>query len=114
LTTTASTSLPAFLRTASASCSSTATFPAIRSASDEPSRPAARIRSWLSSASPPGTGSPTYAPRGGIPFVLRHALYTKAIQGAKAKNDKIDSKKELTILHEIRDINRFPRVQEFA
>jgi hypothetical protein len=27
----------------------------------------------------------------GIPFVLGHALYMKAIHGGKAKNDKIDS-----------------------
>jgi transposase len=29
----------------------------------------------------------------GIPFVLGHALYMKAIHGGKAKNDRIDSKK---------------------
>jgi len=29
----------------------------------------------------------------GIPFVLGHALYLKAIHGAKVKNDKIDSEK---------------------
>jgi transposase len=29
----------------------------------------------------------------GIPFVLGHALYMKAIHGGKVKNDKIDSKK---------------------
>lgn len=29
----------------------------------------------------------------GIPFVLGHALYMKAIHGGKAKNDKIDSRK---------------------
>jgi hypothetical protein len=29
----------------------------------------------------------------GIPFVLGHALYVKAIHGGKAKNDKIDSQK---------------------
>ncbi len=29
----------------------------------------------------------------GIPFVLGHALYMKAIHGGKAKNDKIDSEK---------------------
>ena len=33
----------------------------------------------------------------GIPFVLGHALYMKAIHGAKAKNDRIDSKK-VTVL----------------
>jgi len=31
--------------------------------------------------------------REGIPFVLGHALYMKAIHGGKAKNDKIDSQK---------------------
>jgi transposase len=31
--------------------------------------------------------------REGIPFVLGHALYMKAIHGGKAKNDKIDSRK---------------------
>ena len=29
----------------------------------------------------------------GIPFVLGHALYMKAIHGGKAKNDKIDAQK---------------------
>jgi hypothetical protein len=29
----------------------------------------------------------------GIPFVLGHALYRKAIQGGKAKNEKIDAHK---------------------
>src|SRR4030095_9233933 len=29
----------------------------------------------------------------GIPFVLGHALYMKAIHGGKAQNDKIDSQK---------------------
>ena len=29
----------------------------------------------------------------GIPFVLGHALYMKAMHGGKAKNDKIDSQK---------------------
>jgi hypothetical protein len=29
----------------------------------------------------------------GIPFVLGHALYMKAIHGGKTKNDRIDSKK---------------------
>ena len=31
-------------------------------------------------------------------FVLGHALYMKAIHGAKSKNDKIDSKKIATML----------------
>ena len=30
----------------------------------------------------------------GIPFVLGHALYMKAIHGGKAKNDKIDSQED--------------------
>src|ERR671925_71037 len=34
----------------------------------------------------------------GIPFVLGHALYLKAIHGGKAKNDKIDSHKIATLL----------------
>ena len=36
--------------------------------------------------------------REGIAFVLGHALYMKAIHGAKAKNDKIDSKKIAALL----------------
>jgi transposase len=36
----------------------------------------------------------------GIPFVLGHALYMKAIHGGKAKNDKIDSKKNRSTLTE--------------
>jgi transposase len=34
----------------------------------------------------------------GIPFVLGHALYMKAIHGGKAKNDKIDSQKSAALL----------------
>jgi Transposase len=34
----------------------------------------------------------------GIPFVLGHALYMKAIHGGKAKNDKIDSQKIAMLL----------------
>jgi len=34
----------------------------------------------------------------GIPFVLGHALYMKAIHGAKTKNDRIDSKKIAKLL----------------
>ena len=34
----------------------------------------------------------------GIPFVLEHALYMKAIHGGKAKNDKIDSQKIAALL----------------
>ena len=36
--------------------------------------------------------------REGIPFVLGHALYIKAIHGGKAKNDKIDSQKIAALL----------------
>ena len=34
----------------------------------------------------------------GIPFVLGHALYMKAIHGGKAKNDQIDSEKIAMLL----------------
>ena len=34
----------------------------------------------------------------GIPFVLGHALYMKAIHGGKTKNDKIDAKKIAKLL----------------
>jgi hypothetical protein len=34
----------------------------------------------------------------GIPFILGHALYMKAIHGGKAKNDKIDSQKIAALL----------------
>lgn len=34
----------------------------------------------------------------GMPFVLGHALYLKAIHGGKAKNDKIDSQKIAVLL----------------
>src|ERR671922_1917564 len=36
--------------------------------------------------------------REGLPFVLRHALYIKAIHGGKAKNDKIDAQKIAVLL----------------
>ena len=36
--------------------------------------------------------------REGIPFVLRHALYMKAMHGGKAKNDKIDAQKIAVLL----------------
>jgi len=36
--------------------------------------------------------------REGIPFVLGHALYMKAIHGGKSKNDKIDSQKIALLL----------------
>jgi transposase len=34
----------------------------------------------------------------GIPFVLGHALYMKAIHGGKAKNDRIDAHKIAVLL----------------
>jgi transposase len=34
----------------------------------------------------------------GIPFVLGHALYMKAIHGGKAKNDRIDAQKIAVLL----------------
>ena len=37
-------------------------------------------------------------PNEGIPFVLGHALYMKAIHGGKAKNDKIDAHKIAVLL----------------
>lgn len=74
----------------------------------------------------------------GITFVLGHALAMKAIHGGKSKNDRIDSFKiasllrggnlafyllrsipgigeilAMTLLYEIDDIGRFPRVQNF-
>src|SRR5215467_8869741 len=36
--------------------------------------------------------------RAGIPFVLGHALYMKAIHGGKAKNDRIDAQKIAVLL----------------
>jgi transposase len=36
--------------------------------------------------------------REGIPFILGHALYMKAIHGGKAKNDKIDAQKIAVLL----------------
>ena len=36
--------------------------------------------------------------REGIPFVLGHALYRKAIHGGKAKDDKIDAQKIAVLL----------------
>src|SRR3989442_8542177 len=36
--------------------------------------------------------------REGLPFVLGHALYMKAIHGGKAKNDKIDAQKIAVLL----------------
>jgi len=42
----------------------------------------------------------------GIPFVLGHALYMKAIHGGKAKNDQIDSQKIAALLRATRDLLR--------
>jgi transposase len=36
--------------------------------------------------------------REGIAFVLAHALYVRAVHGAKAKNDRIDSRKLAALL----------------
>lgn len=46
----------------------------------------------------PGTGQADLCRKEGIPFVLGHALYMKAIHGGKAKNDKIDSHKIAVLL----------------
>jgi transposase len=43
--------------------------------------------------SSPGTWLADLCAREGIPFVLGHALYMKAIHGGKAKNDRIDAQK---------------------
>lgn len=37
--------------------------------------------------------------RQGLAFVLGHALYRKALQGGKAKKDKLDSHKIAVVLH---------------
>jgi transposase len=39
-----------------------------------------------------------FCAQAGIPFVLGHALYMKAIHGGKAKNDKIDAHKIAVLL----------------
>ena len=57
-----------------------------------------RISSSPSNACSPGTGWPTSVLDEGIPFVLGHALYMKAIHGGKAKNDKIDAQKIAVLL----------------
>ena len=63
-----------------------------------PLRPIAKISSSPSSVSSPGTGWPICVRKRGIPFVLGHALYMKAIHGGKAKNDKIDAHKIAVLL----------------
>jgi transposase len=46
----------------------------------------------------------------GIPFVLGHALYMKAIHGGKAKNDKIDSQKIAALLRGLTRVGFFVSV----
>ena len=77
-------------RTARSCC--TAHASQSRSRSSRPLRPTATDWSSPSSASSPGTGSPTSVPEG-IPSSSGHALYMKAIHGGKAKNDTIDAQK---------------------
>ena len=57
----------------------------------------------MSSSSPsnvcsPGTWLADLCTQEGIPFVLGHALYMKAIHGGKAKNDTIDAHKIAVLL----------------
>jgi transposase len=52
----------------------------------------------VSNVSSPGTGWLISVRKWGIPFVLGHALYMKAIHGGKAKNDKIDAHKIAVLL----------------
>jgi transposase len=51
-----------------------------------------------SNISSPGTWLADLCTREGIPFVLGHVLYMKAIHGGKAKNDKIDAHKIAVLL----------------
>ena len=51
-----------------------------------------------SNVSSPGTWLADLCAREGIPFVLGHALYLKAIHGGKAKNDTIDAYKIAVLL----------------
>jgi transposase len=55
---------------------------------------------WWSalSACSPGTWLADLCEDEGIPFVLGHALYMRAIHGGKAKNDRIDSHKIAALL----------------
>jgi transposase len=46
----------------------------------------------------PGTWLADLCAAEGIPFVLGHALYMKAIHGGKAKHDKIDAQKIAVLL----------------
>jgi Transposase IS116/IS110/IS902 family/Transposase len=52
----------------------------------------------VSSASSPGTWLADLCTQEGIPFVLGHALYMKAIHGGKAKHDQIDAHKIAVLL----------------
>jgi hypothetical protein len=64
-----------------------------------PSRFARRLRplersSWSAShVSSPGTWRADLGTQEGIPFVLGHALYLKAMHGGKAKHDTLDAHK---------------------
>jgi hypothetical protein len=53
------------------------------------------VTAWWSrlSGSSPGTWLADLGAEEGLPFVLGHALYVKAIHGGKAKNDHSDSHK---------------------
>jgi transposase len=57
-------------------------------------------KTWWSASNvfSPGTWLADLCTREGIPFVLGHALYMKAIHGGKAKNDRIDAQKIATLL----------------
>ena len=58
------------------------------------------MTAWLSrsSVSSPGTWLADLCAQEGIPFVLGHALYMKAIHGGKAKHDKIDAQNIAVLL----------------
>jgi transposase len=56
------------------------------------------MSSSVSNVSSPGTWLADLCAQEGIPFVLGHALYMKAIHGGKAKNDTIDAHKIAVLL----------------
>jgi transposase len=56
------------------------------------------ILSSPSNVSSPGTWLADLCAQEGIPFVLGHALYMKAIHGGKAKHDRIDAHKMAILL----------------
>jgi transposase len=58
------------------------------------------VTAWLARArvSSPGTWLADLCAQEGIPFVLGHALYMKAIHGGKATHDKIDAQKIAVLL----------------